>query len=334
MMKNFISIDVTHFPKIVACLLIAVTIVGCDRGTSPDPLPESPNNKMAYVLAAALDNPEVRETVHSAMDASPHREHKLVFQEFIESSEGTKLREELTSQLEGEKKLDELLDKLPRMDFYLPYETHRETWEHANGNIMAICILDVDAKKAKAYHPDGSSQMLTSKEEVHASEVAALFTLHPAEKKILRGDSEVKTPIATQSDRWKTRVYRIYNWTTDGYFGGDCEIYFKTSDSDGNSRSSKIVHVPRRGGSGTNLPGHAGNKLVSPAVWIYPDAASESNELTVTTMEADGGFGNGGDDNYGTFTVTKSGKYDTSKKTEQPLEGSLYPKARVFVNVK
>lgn len=309
-------------------------ITACNQGVEPELLPEEPNERLAYALAAALGNPEVRQSVHTAMDASPYREHKLVFQEFIESSEGAKLREVLASKLEGEKQLNGLLDKLPRLDFYLPYETHRETWEHANGNIMAICILDVDAKKATAYRSDGSSQMLTSKEEVYASEVAALFTLHPAEQKIPRTDSKVKTPTTVQSDRWKTRVYRIYNWTTDGYFGGDCEIYFKTSDSEGNSRSSKIVHVPRRGGSGTNLPGHAGHKLVSPAVWIHPDAASESNELTVTTIEADGGFGNGGDDNYGTFTATKSGEYDTSKKTEHPLEGVRYPKARIFVNVK
>ncbi|MEL7835277.1 hypothetical protein [Fodinibius sp. Rm-B-1B1-1] len=334
MMKNVISIDAIYLSKVMVCLVIVVTVLGCDRGTSPDILPESPNNKLAYTLAAALDNSEVRKTVHAAMDASPYHEHKLVFQEFLESAEGTKLREALTSKLEGEKVLDELLDELPRLDFYLPYETHRETWEHANGNIMAICILNVDAKKATAYHPDGSSQMLTSEEEVHASEVAALFTLHPAEKKISRADYKEQTSTAIQSDSWKTRVYRIYNWTTDGYFGGDCEIYFKTSDSEGNSRSSKIVHVPRRGGSGTDLPGHAGDKLVSPAVWIHPDAASESNKLMVTTMEADGGFGNGGDDNYGTFTATKSGDYDTSKKTEHPLEGVRYPKARIFVKIK
>ncbi|NGP89648.1 hypothetical protein [Fodinibius halophilus] len=270
-------------------------------------MPEEPNERLAYALAAAMDNPEVRQSVHEAMDASPYHEHKLVLGSFLQEARGSILKSSLAERLGGVDELKQLIQELPALDFYLPYETHRETWEHADDNLMAVCVLNVHAKQATAYHPDGSSRTLSSEEQIHQAEVAAMFTLHPAEPKSYRTAAESQASGSLQqSTRWHTRLSKIKNWTSDGIFGGDCEIYFETYLNKVDS-----PHLYRS----NNIHAHSGSDDdpsttdISPLAAIHPDKVSE-RELYTRVYESDGGWGGiNKDDTYGTKVLTKEGSY-------------------------
>ncbi|NGP89652.1 hypothetical protein [Fodinibius halophilus] len=316
---------------IVAISLSMVLIVGCDQGNSPDPLPQEPNERLSYAMAIALGNAEIRESVHSAMDASPYREHKLVFGQFLESSAGVKLQKTLAEELGGENKLNELLDKLPELDFYLPYETHRETWQHANSNLLVVCITDVDTTEAVAYHPDGSTQILSSSQQIKEAEIAAMFTLHPAEKKIHKNSSNSRershSVLGSQSSEIiqsneATYVTKIANYTADGVFGGNCEFYFLARRLD-ESHATKSSQVSVESALVSALKNSDTPPTKETDLFIYDGPVSGSNKLKVRMYEADGG-GTGGDDDYGYFIVDKPGDYDTSKNQTEN-----FPKATV-----
>ncbi len=319
--------------RLILGLLLSTCLMSCDQGATPDPLPEASNEKLAYAIAAALDNPDVRESVHEAMDASPYYEHKLVFDEFLNQPEGAVLKESVANKLGGEDVLNELLGELPSMDFYLPYETHRDTWEHARNNLFVACVLDPDAEEATFYHPDGSTENFNSRQEIEQAEIAAMFSLHPKEPKIRREASTGGEPKANrhgsgtvskiQSGSWKMRVEKIENYTWDGYLGGACEFYFLSRRLDvSQATESKQVVV------GSGKPSRPYTEDISPELWINPNAASESDPIKVRVKEADGGV-NGDDDDYGYFEVSEEGKYRTSKN--QGLTDK--PKAYVWIDI-
>ncbi|NGP89651.1 hypothetical protein [Fodinibius halophilus] len=305
--------------------LSMVLIVGCDKDKTPSHLPEKPNERLAFAIASALGDANVRESVHGAMDASPYQEHKLVFGQFLKDSTGSKFQQALAEELGGENKLNELLAELPNLDFYLPYETHRETWEHANGNLLVVCITDVDTTEAAAYHPDGSRQVLSSSQQIKEAEIAAMFTLHPTEKKIHRSSRTTAGGDQMKYESWKTRVNKLWNRTTDGPFGGRCEIFFRTKNPAGETHRSKTISIQ----TGSNEKFGAAVKDVSPAVWLHPDAATDTHPLEVTVMEDDGGLFHGGDDdNYGSFKVVMQGKY------ESDVVLLKYPKTEQYITVR
>lgn len=292
-------------------LLLFLIFAGCDQGPQTDSLPEAPNQRLAYALASALGNPVVRESVHQAMDASPYVEHKLVLQEFLESPAGAELQGALSNVLGGEPMLTDLLGGFPDLDFYLPFDQHRETWEHADGNLWAVCEIDPDAKEVRAYHPDGSSRVLNSREQVRQAAISAVFSLHRAEAKFLRNAAATAgTPgMGADKDDWKTGISKIENYQSDGgVTSGDCEFYFQT---DGEIYTSDEVSVQGPAiiyDGGTVVK--PGKKTISPSLKVNPDRASDSNHIYVKMMEDDGFF-NGGDDYFGTFEVTGEGTYET-----------------------
>jgi len=314
--------------------LLSIFLMNCDQGATPDPVPEASNEKLAYAVAAALDNPDVRESVHGAMDASPYVEHKLVFEEFLNQSEGAGLKQAVANELGGEDVLNELLDELPNMDFYLPYETHRETWEHANSNLKVVCVLDQNVTEAVAYQPDGSKETLTSKEEIKEAKLAAMFSLHPEEPKIQRSSSNSRgkmdsvlesrgTKITRNNDA--TYVTKIVNYTADGVFGGNCEFYFLARRLDeSHATQSSQVSVETALISAIKDSDNPPTKQTD--LFIYGGPVSGSNNLKVRVKEADGG-GTGGDDDYGYFIADGPGEYDTSKNQTEN-----FPKAKITLD--
>ncbi|NGP89645.1 hypothetical protein [Fodinibius halophilus] len=300
--------------KVIGLILGMLLVGSCNQGVTPEPLPAAPNEKLAYAVAAALDNPDVRKGVHSAMDASPYREHKLVFGEFLSQPEGAALKKAVAQKLGGEDVLNRLLDELPSMDFYLPYETHRETWEHAKSNLFVTCVLDPDIKEATSYHPDGSTETFTSRQAIKEAKIAAMFSLHPQEPKIHKDSLSARRKgyVVTSSRNGgkiqastTTRVVGIKNYTNDGIFGGDCEFYFMSRRLDeSHATKSGMVSVKPA------LPDLASTKNTN--LFIYDGAISASNKLKVRVKEADGGV-NGGDDDYGYFIADGPDDYETSK---------------------
>jgi hypothetical protein len=321
------------YSTLIISLLLSMLLLSCDQGASPEPLPEASNEKLAFAVAAAMENPDVRESVHAAMDASPYNEHKLVFGEFLDQPEGEGLRQAVASKLGGEDVLNEILNELPSMDFYLPYETHRETWEHANGNLFVTCVLDPNAEEATSYHPDGSTQTFASRQLVKEAEIAAMFSLHPEEPKIQRNSSNSgekgysilgsRSGKVTQYNE-ATYVTKIVNYTADGVFGGACEYYFlarRLDESHATQSRQVSVESAAEAAFTSNDPPSKQTDL-----FIYDGPVTESNKLKVRVMEADGGA-LGGDDDYGYFIADRPGDYDTSKNQSQN-----FPKAIITID--
>lgn len=313
-------------------LMFAILLISCDQGASPEVLPEAAKDKLAYAVAAAMGDPDVRESVHSAMDASLYYEHKLVFGEFLAQPEGAALKKAVAKKLGGADVLNSLLDELPSMDFYLPYETHRQTWEHAKSNLFVTCVLDPDAKEATSYHPDGSTETFTSRQAIKEAEIAAMFSLHPEEPKVQRNSLNSRNKHysvlgsrsgkITQNDA--TYVTKIMNNTADGVFGGNCEFYFLARRLD-ESHATKSSQVSVKSALIAVIK-DSDSPTKQTDLFIYDGSVSESNELKVRVMEADGGA-TGGDDDYGYFIADSPGDYRTSKNQFKD-----YPKAIITLD--
>ncbi|MEL7835280.1 hypothetical protein [Fodinibius sp. Rm-B-1B1-1] len=315
-------------------LLLVTLLTSCDQGASPEALPEAANEKLAFAVAAAMGNPDVRESVHSAMDASPYHEHKLVFGEFLNQPEGAALKKAIAQKLGGEDVLNGLLDELPSMDFYLPYETHRETWEHAKDNLFVTCVLTPNAEVATSYHPNGSTETFTSREAIEEAKIAAMFSLHPEEPKVHRNSSNSRemgysvlgsANSGITQDNEATYVTKIVNYTADGVFGGNCEFYFMARRLD-ESHATESSQVSVESALIAKIKNSDSAPTKKTDLFIYNGPVSGANKLKVRVKEADGG-GTGGDDDYGFFIADGPDDYDTSKN-----QGRSFPKATITVD--
>jgi hypothetical protein len=75
----------------------------------------------------ALADSVVKRQVAHDMDASPWTENKLVVPAYFESEGGQLLAERVNELLPNE--LQDVIECLPPLDFYLPVPSHREVWD-------------------------------------------------------------------------------------------------------------------------------------------------------------------------------------------------------------
>lgn len=269
------------------CFFTVLLVTSCDEGATSFAIPEDPNEQLAWAMASALADDDVREHVHTAMDESPYVEHKLVLGDFLETEDGAALKAELETQLGSADKLDRVLGELPEMDFYLPYETHRETWEHANEKLMVVCVLHPDATEATAYTSDKSTKLLDTPEKVYEARQWALFSLHPAEYKFQKADREksVQQPTAESG----IYMVEVVNYITDGLFGGASEFYFRTSVDFENYQASEVFHVlpGRRDGGWFHDDIHPANKVFENGFQItqYPLPLTPETDYEAINIE-------------------------------------------------
>jgi|GEM_PF-2329698 len=131
-------------------------------------------------LALAMRDRSTRARVHVAMRGSTSNEHKLVLQEFVNTTEGAKVlaavaraRGQSLSAIKSE------VASLPALDFYLPFKPHRQSWK-PTADVYVATTFDKRAPSITAYGTNGHVLELRQADGVPA---VPLIILHPAEPK-------------------------------------------------------------------------------------------------------------------------------------------------------
>jgi hypothetical protein len=135
---------------------------------------------IAKGLALAMRDPSIRAQVHAAMRGSIFNEHKLVLQEFVNTPVGAKVLAAV-AQARGQSLSASRseVSTLPALDFYLPFELHRQTWK-PTADVYVATTFDKRAPSITAYGTDGQVLELRQADGVPA---VPLIILHPAEQK-------------------------------------------------------------------------------------------------------------------------------------------------------
>ena len=148
-------------------LLVVVTVGGpaCDSPSSPSPAvgeASTPANAdvVARGIAMALADEDMRALVLDAMRQSPFTEHKLGFQEFAASPEGTTLLYRAAQALGVEHgQFTSLVEELPPLDFYLPNPTERQSWR-ATPDLLVAAMLTKSPSALVGYRPSGEISLI------------------------------------------------------------------------------------------------------------------------------------------------------------------------------
>lgn len=125
------------------------------------------------------------------MRASRLNEHKLVLQDFLLSTTGQRLRDAAAAALGISR--DELMravERLPRLDFYAPFQEHRRRWR-GGADILVALTYDLQAPTLTAFRTTGERVLLHEADGVPRS---AVLVLHPAEPKVLRDNPQPDRP--------------------------------------------------------------------------------------------------------------------------------------------
>lgn len=143
----------------------------------------APHLEIARSLALALgSSSSLRAHVRDAMRDSPFTEHKVVLQEFLMTGPGQDLLFQ-SSSLAGTsvRGLQDLVDQLPPMDFYVPLDEQRVTWRGGRDLYVAV-TLNVDDRVVTGFDEAGRMVQLDKRDGVPQ---AVVLLLHPAEHKSL-----------------------------------------------------------------------------------------------------------------------------------------------------
>lgn len=147
--------------------------------------------RLARAFAAAMREPEVRVQVRNAMRASMYNEHKLLLQEFAQTSGGRVLiaAAARTSDV-SEGDIEAMVAALPEMDFYAPFREHRLTWR-GTADVAVGASMEIDGTDFKAYTVNG--QTVGYRSQGRIPEATWLF-MHPAEPKSRRRNPQPSVP--------------------------------------------------------------------------------------------------------------------------------------------
>ena len=181
-------------PAVRFCFALAVAVSAGACADSPmEPVaPVRPTSSLALStpadaqgfakgLALAMGDRSIRAQVHAAMRGSSSNEHKLVLQEFVNTTAGAKVLAAVAQALGqslSESKSE--VASLPALDFYLPFEQHRQTWK-PTAEVYVAATFDKRAASITAYGTNGRVLELRQADGVPA---VPLIILHPAEPKI------------------------------------------------------------------------------------------------------------------------------------------------------
>lgn len=148
-------------------------------------------DRIARALALAMKDATIRTAVRDAMRASPITEHKLRFQEFVQTPTGQGLlglgAERIGISLQA---LQEIVAQLPPLDFYVPVQSQRRSWR-GEATVRVGYFLDHDARNARAYDTNGIAVGLHDNLGVAGN---ATFVLAVAERTSRRIHSQLMVP--------------------------------------------------------------------------------------------------------------------------------------------
>ena len=99
-------------------------------------------NKVARLVAEAMDNEPARQHLKRDMRAAPFREHKLELTAYLESKDGKALLKRM-AELNGgdEAEIFSTLRAIRPLEFYMPVAKHRESWK-GKEDVLVVSQLD------------------------------------------------------------------------------------------------------------------------------------------------------------------------------------------------
>jgi len=99
-------------------------------------------NKVARLVAEAMDNEPARQHLKRDMRAAPFREHKLELTAYLESKDGKALLKRM-AELNGgdEAEIFSTLRAIRPLEFYMPVAKHRESWK-GKEDVLVVAQLD------------------------------------------------------------------------------------------------------------------------------------------------------------------------------------------------
>ncbi len=120
--------------------------------TSPRP------ERLARLFARALQNPAFRAYVKAQLDASPFREHKLQFQQFLGAAGGRAVRTLAQENGLAESDVAREANTAIALEVYLPVPAHRAAWTGDENVLVATALADDEAPVA--FDPRGARRIL------------------------------------------------------------------------------------------------------------------------------------------------------------------------------
>jgi hypothetical protein len=181
---------------------IALFGAGC-ADTTPDvigpPQASVPAEIEAVTQAIALGmaQPSARHAVRDAMRASPITDHKLLFQEYAASAAAEPLlRAAAAATGTTPAELRTRIAALPALDFFLPAEKQRLTWQ-GGSDYMVTWSLAGDPPPRVAYGSDGTTRAFDVTKERPPE---AVFFIESAERTSPRIDRQPDVPGLTIQD--------------------------------------------------------------------------------------------------------------------------------------
>jgi hypothetical protein len=99
-------------------------------------------NRIARLVAEAMDNEPARQHLKRDMRAAPFREHKLELTAYLESKDGKALLKRMTALNGGdEAAIFSTLRAIRPLEFYMPVTKHRESWK-GKEDVLVVSQLD------------------------------------------------------------------------------------------------------------------------------------------------------------------------------------------------
>ena len=181
---------------------IALFGAGC-ADTTPDVLGPSQASVLAEIeavtraIALGMAQPSARHALRDAMRASPITDHKLLFQQYAASAAAEPLlRAAAAATGTTPAELRTRIAALPALDFFLPAEKQRLTWQ-GGSDYMVTWSLAGDPPPRVAYGSDGTTRAF---DVTKARPPEAVFFIESAERTSPRIDRQPDVPGLTIQD--------------------------------------------------------------------------------------------------------------------------------------
>jgi hypothetical protein len=130
--------------------------------------------------------------------------------------------------------LQDVIECLPPLDFYLPVPSHREVWD-GRTQVIVAGMLDLDEGPIHAYEEGGHGQAFSREDPIPGTPI---LVFHPAEPKSeLDADrqrrSETNPLVLLDYEDTHTELDYVYVSFDDGFLGGAVELSILASFDDG-----------------------------------------------------------------------------------------------------
>lgn len=299
-------------PRSVCALLLALALISCgeQKGTLLAPneaqfvtaiqdsrRSEEDVNRLSSALAQAMRHPDVRADIRDAMRGSRITEHKLILQQYVASRRGARLMKaaaEAANTTVGE--LRAIVGRMPRMDFYMPFRSHRLTWRATQDVVLGVA-MDVDATTLDAYTSLGDQVEVNGEEPV--PEFAVLL-IAPAERSSRRIRPQANTPGDVIQEYEDGEISGSVVWTDAN--GNSREIQLADMLGEGDivvyaECNPEVTDCEDTGGGGSGGGGGTGGGAPADTTFLthfeifFDDGLSSSEVEFFATFSGDGSTG-------------------------------------------